>query len=119
MADKKVGGFRGVFPPTEADRKRTKYQRKHDELYWARMKRDFRSCSYHNGGGYISDRPLEFGANVDSFRTQIHLNDAVAEQWAEDNPGSEQEQAQRRRFKNILALRYNDEILCSAKKPLG
>ena len=43
----------------------------HDELYWARLARDFKTCSYHGGGAYTLTEQRIRGADINRVRESI------------------------------------------------
>lgn len=43
----------------------------HDELYWERIRRDFRSCTYFHGGAYTPYESRQRAEHVDIFGRQI------------------------------------------------
>ena len=43
----------------------------HNEAYWERLRRDFKTCSYHGGGAYTLTEQRTRGDTIDTMREQI------------------------------------------------
>ena len=49
---------------------------RHNDAYWARLRRDFKTCSYQNGSAYSPIEGIQLSDGVNEFRTKIRTTEA-------------------------------------------